>query len=336
MKLQIREGSAAKNFAALVPLIGKHPKRTMLCSDDKHPDDLARGHIDQLARRAVRRGIDPLKVVRAACVNPVLHYKLDVGLLRKGDPADFIVVNNLKNFKVLRTYIDGKLVARRGKSLIERRPADTPNNFKARPIASASELAVAPTGDQMRVIGVRDGQLVTDAVTAKPKVVGGNVVSDPQHDVLKIVVVNRYKAGAKPAVGFVKGFGLKRGAIASSVAHDSHNIIAVGATDADLQRAVNLVIENRGGLAVVDRKRSSVLPLPIAGLMSNDDGYRVGRRYTALDRMARRLGTGLHAPFMTLSFLALPVIPKLKITDRGLFDGERFSFTPTFTPSSTR
>lgn len=330
MKILIREGSAAKNFAALSPLIGKHPGRTMLCSDDKHPDDLAKGHIDQLARRAVQQGIDPMKVVRAACVNPVLHYKLDVGLLRKGDPADFIVVNNLRDFKVLRTYIDGKLVARRGKTLIDRKPLGTPNNFKATPIGSAADFAVAPQGSQMRVIGVRDGQLLTDALTGTPKVVGGNVVSDPERDVLKIAVVNRYTGQAKPSVGFVKGFGLKKGAIAASVAHDSHNIIAVGVTDEDLRRAVNLVIENRGGLALVDGKRSSVLPLPIAGLMSNDDGYRVGRQYTKLDRAAKRLGTGLRSPFMTLSFLALPVIPELKITDRGLFDGKRFDFTPTF------
>ncbi|HEY7119754.1 MAG TPA: adenine deaminase [Tepidisphaeraceae bacterium] len=318
VKILIREGSAARNFQALYPLLDEHPDQCMLCSDDQHPNDLERGHINTLVARAVERGIDPFNALRAACVNPVLHYGLPVGLLRPGDPADLIEVADLTSFRVLRTWRRGRLVARDGETLIPRTPAARINRFESRP-RRTEDFAIRARGDSIRVIGAADGQLVTRELRERPTVRDALAQADPDRDLLKIAVVNRY-ADAPPAVGFVRGFGLRRGAIASSVAHDSHNVVAVGASDADLAQAVNQVIRDRGGLAVVDGNGVGSLPLPIAGLMSDADGYEVARDYASLDRRAKDLGSRLGAPFMTLSFMALLVIPELKLSDRGLFD----------------
>ncbi len=323
--IQIREGSAARNFEALYTLIDEFPHRVMLCSDDKHPDELLAGHINDLARRAVAAGCDPFKVIQAACVNPVHHYRLDVGLLQEGDPADFIVVDNLHEFSVLKTYLNGVCVAEAGETQLDVVKAETtPNRFAAEPVR-APDLRLACEGDQARVIGAMDGQLVTECRVSPVLQQDGQVLSDVTQDILKIVVVNRYQAAA-PAVALVQGFGLKRGAIASSVAHDSHNIVAVGTCDNDLVRAINSVIRHGGGLSYADENTIQVLPLPIAGLISTDDCQTVAEAYAKLDGAAKQAGATLRAPYMTLSFMALLVIPSLKLSDKGLFDGESFRF----------
>ena len=328
MKIQIREGSAARNFEALIDLMKTHSDKVLFCSDDKHPDELVEGHINRMVVRAFQKGYDPLEVLRSAILNPIEHYKLDVGTLRKGDPADFIVVNSLEQFRIMKTYINGILVAEGGKTLIPRVQAEMPNRFEASPI-EAGQLAVSPKGEKMRVITAKDGELITGTELAEPRVENGSVVSDTERDILKIVVLNRYKS-APPAVAFIRNFGLKTGAIASSVAHDSHNIVAVGVSDEDIAQAINLIISNRGGISLANGNTSHILPLPVAGLMSANDGYQVARQYHQMDIEARALGSTLNAPFMTLSFMALLVIPKLKLSDKGLFDAERFAFTNLF------
>lgn len=325
MKVLIREGSAAKNFDALLPLVTRRPELCMFCSDDKHPDDLVEGHIDALVRRAIASGVDPMIAIRCATLNPVRHYGLAVGLLQEGDPADFIEVDALDRLTVLRTIIDGELVAERGESHIASVEVPLVNRFAARPMRT-EDVRVEGNG-ALRVIEAIDGQLVTRSLEVE--IVGGIIESDTARDILKLVVVNRY-SDAPPAVAFIRGFGLRRGAIASSVAHDSHNIIAVGVSDAEITQAVNAVIDNHGGLAVIG-ETVETLPLPVAGLMSADDGATVAASYVRLDRRAKELGSSLRAPFMTLSFMALLVIPSLKLSDRGLFDGDRFEFVPLLT-----
>ncbi len=332
MKILIREGSAARNFAALAPLLRTHPDRVMFCCDDLHPDRLVGGHLDRHVRRALATGADRFAVLRAASVHPVEHYGLDTGLLRPGDPADFIVVDGWRRFRVLRTYLGGRLVAAGGRSRLPRLRSTAPNRFAAaprtaddfaRPAPAGAATAAPPTLD---VIAAINGQLITRHERLPARVADGRLVADPARDLLKIAVVNRYVRRAPVAVAFVRGFGLRAGAIASSVAHDSHNLVAVGVDDASLAEAVNLVIARRGGLSVVGRGRRAVLPLPIAGLMSDLDGRTAARRYTELDRRAKALGSRLDAPFMTLSFMALLVIPDLKLSDRGLFSATQWSF----------
>lgn len=326
--IQIREGSAARNFEALHTLIDESPDKVMLCSDDKHPDELLTGHINELARRAVALGSDPMNVIRAGCANPVHHYKLNVGLLQEGDAADFIEVDNLNYFNVLRTFIDGVCVAENGRSLLTEPAGCEPiNKFEAKPIRPG-DLKLPCASGKARVIGALDGQLVTECRVLDVKTVAGHAGADTARDLLKIAVVNRYQP-APPAVALIQGFGLKRGAIASSVAHDSHNVVAVGTNDDDLARAINLVIENRGGLSYAEEGTKEVLPLPIAGLMSLGSCAEVAGAYARLDAAAKRAGCTLRAPYMTLSFMALLVIPSLKLSDKGLFDGEKFAFVKT-------
>jgi adenine deaminase len=328
MHIIIREGSAARNFDTLIPLLPKYADKVMFCSDDLHPDKLIKGHINLLVKRAVSFGIDPLIALQAACVNPVNHYALNVGLLKQGDPADLLLVDDLENFEVLEVYIQGKQVARNGKTLIDRQTSTAPNKFFAH-MKDPSSIQVKAKGNQIRVICAEDGQLVTGEEVMPARIEGNMVVSDPSRDILKIVVVNRYQ-DAIPAVAFVKNFGLKHGAIASSVAHDSHNIIAVGVDDESICSAINEIIGHGGGVVAVDHTRTEALSLPIAGLMSTEDGYVVSEKYQAIDAMAKSLGSQLEAPFMTLSFMALLVIPSLKLSDLGLFNGEAFQFVPLF------
>lgn len=340
MKVIIREGSAAKNFEALINLLNDYPNQMMFCSDDKHPDSLVDGHINLLCARAVAKGIDVFKIIKAACVNPVLHYKLDVGLLQVGDDADFIVVKDLEKFEVIKTFINGQLVAEDGKSKIETGKSRVINNFSCskkkieefevkrgndREVL-ISNLFIADSAGNLRipVIEALDGQLITNKILYEPAIINGKLESDLEDDILKIVVVNRYK-DALIAKAFINNFKLLKGAIASSVAHDSHNIVAVGVDDASICKAVNLVIEKQGGVSAVDDEKEMVLALPVAGLMSNEDGYEVAESYTAIDKMVKEeLGSTLSAPFMTLSFMALLVIPHLKLSDKGLFDGDKF------------
>jgi adenine deaminase len=327
MKILIREGSAAKNFEALIDLLHDYPNAIMFCSDDKHPDSLVLGHINQLCARAVAKGIDVFNVLQAACINPVQHYKLPVGLLQEGDPADFILVNDLQSFDVLQTFINGVLVAENGSTgiLHFRKEADWINHFFGTE-KKPEDFEIADTGQkEIAVIEALDGQLITNKLYCKPKVEEGKLVSDPDNDILKIVVVNRYHE-APIAKAFIKHFGFKKGAIASTVAHDSHNIVAVGVDDASICKAVNALIRCRGGVSYTDGTEEIVLPLPVAGLMSGEDGYVVAEKYAAIDKAAKELGSALGAPFMTLSFMALLVIPHLKLSDKGLFDGDAFRF----------
>ncbi len=326
MKVIIREGSAAKNFEALIELLHDYPGQVMFCSDDKHPDSLVEGHINQLCARAIAKGIDIFKVLKAACINPVIHYKLNVGLLREGDPADFIVVNNLEDFEVEKTFINGGLVAVNGKSNINAKKSGLVNNFSCnRKIPSDFETVydIANPPLTIPVIEALDGQLITNRLSFKPKLNNGKMISDTENDILKIVVVNRYK-GAPVAWSFIKNTGLKYGAIASSVAHDSHNIVAVGVDDESICEAVNLIIEHKGGVSIYNDTHQLIVPLPVAGLMSNEDGYKIAGQYSLIDKAAKDAGSTLSSPFMTLSFMALLVIPHLKLSDKGLFDGDKF------------
>ncbi|RYU96980.1 adenine deaminase [Emticicia agri] len=331
MKILIREGSAAKNFEELIPLADTWYSEMMFCSDDKHPDNLVEGHINQLIKRAIAKGIDKFKVLRMATINPVLHYRMNVGLLREGDWADFIIVDNLENFEVLETYIDGEKVAEKGTSFIENLKSEVINNFNCKSLDPQDIVVVAPPkGNLLRVIQTIDGQLITKELLVEPKIVKAKVVTDTVNDILKVVVYNRYSE-AKPAIAFINNFGLKEGAIASSVAHDSHNIIAVGVDDESICEAVNLIVREKGGVSAVSNLKKGVLALPVAGLMSNEDGYKVAESYTMIDKFAKeQLGSTLISPFMSLSFMALLVIPSLKLSDLGLFDGNTFSFTDLF------
>ena len=328
MKILIREGSAARNFEALIPLMATHPDKLMFCSDDKHPDELDDGHIDELVRKAIALGYNVMDVLKAASLNAVKHYHLPVGLLQQGDDADFIVVDDLHHPVAKQTYIKGVLVAENGVSNISYKETETPNIFKAEYIM-AEDLFVPDKGKKIKVMECFDGLLITKGFTTEPKVVDGGIVSDVERDILKIVVVNRYKP-TTPAVAFIKGFGLRRGALASSVAHDSHNIVAVGVTDKDILHAVNLLIEHTGGVTAYCSTEMVAVPLPVAGLMSNEDGYEVAAAYQNADALAKRLGSKLYAPFMTLAFMALLVIPEMKLSDQGLFDVTKFAVTSIY------
>ena len=326
MKIIIREGSAARNFEALIDLLNDYPNQMMFCSDDKHPDSLVLGHINQLCARAVAKGIDLFKILKAACINPVLHYKLDVGLLKEGDPADFIKVKDLKDFEVVQTYIDGMLMAEKGLSKIKGQKPGTINNFKCNN-KEIDEFVFNVTGTNPQpaapVIEALNGQLITNKLNESAKIENDCWISDPERDILKIVVVNRYD-DAPVAKAFIKNFGLRQGALASSVAHDSHNIVAVGVDDNSICKAVNMIIEHKGGLSFVKDDLELIVPLPVAGLMSNEDGYQIAQQYTLIDRAAKDAGSALASPYMTLSFMALLVIPHLKLSDKGLFDGDTF------------
>ncbi len=326
MKIIIREGSAAKNFEALIDLLQEFPDMMMFCSDDKHPDSLVSGHINQLCARAAAKGIDIFKILKAACVNPVHHYKLDVGLLREGDAADFIEVKELEKFEVVKTFINGELVAENGISNIKASKSGIVNNFSCSKKETVHfEIPLTTHNSLLPVIEALDGQLITNRLSLEPKVKDDKLVSDTDRDILKIVVVNRYN-DAPVAKAFIKNFGLKHGALASSVAHDSHNIVAVGADDESICNAVNLVIEHKGGVSFSNDDLEMIVPLPVAGIMSNEDGYKVAEQYSLIDKAVKEAGSTLGSPFMTLSFMALLVIPHLKLSDKGLFDGDAFCF----------
>ena len=325
MKILIREGSAAKNFEALIDLASEHYNNMMFCSDDKHPDDLIIHHINNLCARAVAKGIDIFKVLQMACINPVKHYNLKVGLLQIGDAADCIVVEDLIHFKTLQTFINGALVFDNGTSLIKPVAFENLNNFNCSK-KEVSDFRFESSAKKIRVIEALEGQLVTNEVIEDALIENGSIISNTKKDVLKMVVVNRYQ-NQKPALAFIKNFGLNEGAIASSVGHDSHNIIAVGVSDEAICKAVNLLIENKGGICAVSHSEEKIISLPVAGIMSDKDGETVGKQYAELDQMAKKMGSKLNAPYMTLSFMALLVIPALKLSDKGLFNGNDFKFT---------
>lgn len=329
VKVLIREGSAAKNFNDLISLANEYSAQMMFCSDDKHPDDLVEGHINLLVKRAVESGVNVFKALRMASLNPVRHYDLNIGLLREGEPADFIEVNNLQDFQVISTYIDGNLVASKGITLIQDIKAEQVNNFSAKAIKIEDlNLEIPNDSRYINTIKVNDGQLITDSFLFELAQRDADFLTT--NDILKLVVYNRYKED-QPKLAFINGFGIKNGAIASSVAHDSHNIIAVGTSDEDIEQAINLIVREKGGISVVADEKMGVLPLPIAGLMSDKDGYEVAKDYTQIDEFAKsQLNCTLKSPFMSLSFMALLVIPSLKLSDKGLFDGNTFEFTDIF------
>ncbi len=330
MKILIREGSAVKNFDELINLAELYPGMMMFCSDDKHPDDLLKSHINLLVKKSISAGINKMDTLKMACVNPVLHYKLDVGLLQEGDSADFIEVNNLFGFNVLKTVIKGNLVMEEGISKIDFKPVKHLNNFNVTE-KTVSDFFVEDNGKAVKVIEIIDHQLMTIKSSFKLKGVNGNLISDIENDILKISVINRY-SDEKPAISYVKGFDLKEGAIASSVAHDSHNIIIVGTSDEEIAMAANMIIKNKGGVAYINKRKGifNILPLPIAGLMSDKPYEYVADKYAELDIMAKMNGVNISAPFMTLSFMALLVIPSIKLSDLGLFDGEKFELTDIY------
>jgi adenine deaminase len=328
MKVLIREGSAAENFEALIPLVDSHHESCMFCSDDKHPDDLVKGHIDEMVRRSINYGIDIFKIFQVSSVNPVRHYGLNVGLLQEGDPADFLVVDNLKDLNIITTYINGNIVSSQGKTNIEHKKFETINRFNVEK-KDVKDFILPCNGEKIQAIEAIDGQLITNDLLIEPKINNGNAVSDVERDILKIAVVNRYK-NSKVAIGFIRNFGLKKGAIVSSIAHDSHNIVSVGVSDEDICNAVNMIIENRGGIGCVSGENKILLGLPVAGIMTFEEYSKVADSYRHVTNFAKSLGCTLKAPFMTLSFMALLVIPKIKIGDKGLFDSERFMFTDLF------
>jgi adenine deaminase len=331
MKVQIREGSAARNFDALSGLIDSYYENLMFCSDDKHPDDLQLGHINQLVVRAIAGGHDVFKVLQIACINPIEHYKLEIGQLRVGDFADFIEVTDLQNFDVLSVWVQGKKVAENGASYIPSKEVTLINRFAISGL-NASDLAFYSDTDTVNVIQVKEGELVTNRIIGKALLVDGKLLSNVETDVLKLVVVNRYSPH-KPAVAFISQFGFRGGAIASSVAHDSHNIIAVGVSDEDIYAAIQLVIDKRGGLSFAHGDDKDALPLPVAGLMSNQPWEKVSEDYRKISAKVAELGCHLKAPYMSLSFMALLVIPSIKLSDQGLFDADKFEFMDVICPS---
>ncbi len=328
MKIQIREGSAANNFSALIPIIEEYPDSVMLCSDDAHPHELLNTHINGLVKKAIDLGYNILDVIKSATITPVRHYNLEVGLLQKNDPADFIVVDNFNDFNILKTFIDGELVAENGKSLLQRVPVETINNFVAEKV-TADDFRVVDKGRNIKIIGIIEGELLTEKIIGRTKVVDNNLVSDVENDILKIAVINRYEK-KKPAVAFIKNFGLKKGALASSVAHDSHNIVVIGCSDEEMAKAANMIIETKGGFSVYSDDKEMTLPLPVAGIMTNDDAFKVADEYMKIKDMSKSLGSSLRDPFMTMEFMALLVIPKIKLSDKGLFDCEKFELTELF------
>ncbi|MES2565330.1 MAG: adenine deaminase [Bacteroidota bacterium] len=328
VKIMIREGSAAKNFETLIPLLDHFPEQIMFCCDDKHPDNLIEGHINQHVKRALEKGHDLYNVLRASSYNVAKHYKLPVGLLQVGDAADFIEIDSIDNFNILKTYIKGTVVAENGRSLIPILNAPVVNNFNCS-LKQSGDFKIKTESETIRVIEVLEGQLITNEVFANAHVVDGYAESNIVNDILKIAVVNRYN-DSPIALAFIKNIGLNSGAIASCVAHDCHNIVVVGTNDEDMCSAVNLIIQAKGGISLANGNEHIALPLPIAGIMTNQPAEEVAEAYTKLDRRAKELGSKLRAPYMSLSFMALLVIPQLKLSDMGLFNGKSFEFTDVF------
>lgn len=328
MTIQIREGSAAKNFNALIPLIEEAPEKIMFCSDDMHPHELINGHINILVKKSISLGYNILDILKAATLTPVKHYNLEVGLLQKNDPADFIIIDNFNDFNILKTYIDGKLVAENNKSLIPETAVNAINNFEAEKV-NTDDFKIFDKGKNIKIINAISGEILTEKIIGRPKSIDNYLVSDIDNDILKIAVINRYEK-KKISLGFIKNFGLKKGAIASSVAHDSHNIVVIGCSDEEMTHAANMIINTKGGLAAWSHDKNFCVPLPIAGLMTNNDGKKIAADYQALVTLSKEFGSELNDPFMTMGFMSLLVIPKLKLSDKGLFDCEKFELTTLY------
>ena len=325
MKIQIREGSAAKDFQSLFQLIDNHTNNTMICTDDTHPDDLVKGHINVIIKQALDKELDIFNILQTVCINPVKHYNLEVGLLQKNDLADFIVIDNFENFNILKTIINGKVQFENNEIQFSNTSFNEINNFNAKPI-SISDITLSKTSNnKFNVINCFDGDLFTKRSIETIKTKNNTFISNTETDILKIVVYNRYNE-SKPIIGLIKGFGLKKGAIAQSIAHDSHNIIAVGTNDNDITNAINKIVENKGGISLADDNNILDIKLEIAGLMTNKPVKEIAEKYEFITHKTIELGSKLKSPFMTLSFMALLVIPEIKIGDKGIFDGVKFKF----------
>ena len=330
MKILIREGSAARNFEALFPLIDKYPEMVMLCTDDSHPDDLVnKGHINKILRMGVKQGVNIFNLLRAATINPIKHYNLPVGILQEGDMADFVVLNNLTEFNIIETYIDGKPAFSNNRILFNHIETKEINNFNRNTHITAKELLLEDKNCAIKVIEAMDGSLLTSSFTSKLESADGYLKADSTKDILHISVLNRYQE-SKPVNGFINGFGLKNCAIASTVAHDSHNIIAIGTNPEILADSINELIDCKGGIVFVNGHNRYIIPLEFAGLMTNMDGQKVAHLYEAINTAVSASGCKLKAPFMTMSFMALLVIPELKIGDKGLFDINSFDFVDIY------
>lgn len=328
MIIQVREGSAANNFNALIPLIEHYPENVMFCTDDAHPHELINTHINGLVKRAIALGYNELDVIKAATLTPVRHYNLEVGLLQVNDPADMIVVDNLTDFNVINTYINGELVAANGRALLKPVVIETINNFQTEHVCP-DDFKVLDKGKDVRMIGVIKGELITEMIIDRPKSLDGYLECDIERDILKIAVISRYEK-KKLTVGFVKNFGLKKGALASSVAHDSHNIVVIGCSDREMTEAVNMIIDSKGGFSVYSEEEQMMLSLPVAGLMTDEDAHKVANEYVKIRDLSIKLGSQLSDPFMTMGFMPLLVIPFMKISDKGIFDCQKFEITSLY------
>lgn len=327
MKILIREGSAAKNLDELKDLFRTNPEMIMLCSDDLHPEMLAKRHIDKLVVKLITEGFDLFDVIRSCTINPALHYGLNTGLLQPGQPADFIIVDDFRSMNIIETWINGEKVYKKNKVLFNYVKSGPVNNFNCTEVKTEN-IEISANGRKLSIIEAFDGDLTTKEIIAE--VHKGKIFeSDLRSDILKIVVKDRYR-DMPPAVGFIRGFGLKSGAFASSVAHDSHNIICAGTNDPDIVTAINEVIRMKGGLAVANGNKINSLPLPVAGIMSDEPVSIIASAYEKLSDLVKSSGSQMSAPFMTLSFMALLVIPELKLSDRGLFDGRKFKHVSLF------
>lgn len=326
MKIMIRVGSSANQLEDLIGLAKNGYKEGMFVSDDRHPEDLKKGHVNLILKKAVALGVDPLLAIRMVTLNPVKHYGLGLGLIQKNDPADFIIVNNLKSFSVLESYINGKLIAKNGQALFKARPKKINSSLKLKIKKSDDFIIESGKDARVRVIEAHEGKIVTSEIRRKLKTKNNDLIPDIKNDILKIANCSRY-GNNNIGLGFITGFGLKKGAIASSVSHDSHNIIVIGTDNKNMAKAVNQVIKMNGGLAVVDNKKIIKLKLPIAGLMSGEPVGKIVKGLNELHKKTKGLGCHLSSPFMTMSFMALLVVPELKLSDRGLFDGNNFMFT---------
>ncbi len=327
MKILIREGSAARNLNSLKELFNTNPDMVMLCSDDLHPEMLRKRHINKLIGELISEGYDAFDVLRSATINPSKHYNLDAGLLRPGDDADFILVDGLETMNVLETWIKGKRVFSDGKVLFNYIESSPVNNFNCQPLGE-KDIRVMNRWGEVRIIVAVEGELLTGEIHHS-FIKSEHISSDIDNDILKIVVKDRYK-DSPPAVGFIKGFGLKRGAFASSIAHDSHNIISVGTNDRDIVKSINEIVRLKGGLAISNGGKIKSLQLNIGGIMTTRSCEEIGQDYENLNELVMSLGCAMKAPFMTLSFMALLVIPDLKIGDRGLFDVKKFEQVSLF------
>jgi len=336
MHLMIREGSTAKNLEELIRIVTPlNARRCMFVTDDCHPADLiAQGGVDHCLRKAIRLGLDPIIAIQMATINPAQYFPLPgIGAIAPGYQADLVALEDLNEFKISQVFKTGRLVAEEGKILpgvIDERKAKVENTFHLSKI-SAEQFRIKALAGKAKVIETIPHQIITKKGVHAVKTKAGWAVADPHRDILKIAVVERHKGTGNIGLGFVKGFGLANGAIASSVAHDSHNIVVVGANDDDMAQAVQGIAQMHGGLIAVKQGRVlASLPLPIMGLMSDRSIEEVRDSLTLLHRMVREMGCTLEEPFMALSFLALPVIPELKITDKGLVDVTQFKIVPLF------